>query len=173
MVRFNPTMQVLSKKDQKPIIELMESTWGVKWDKILGFGNVANEELVMLLSQKEKIYLGTRGMERVPLSDIRINTIGCYFGEYKGGDLRLSIEGAQMIGPSATKNIVELDRSETEQWMKGEMVVKETGLSGFVLIKHGKDFIGCGKITGDGRILNFVPKTRRITAGSLPSRPGE
>jgi len=173
MVKFNPSMQVLSKKDQKPIIELMESTWGVRWESIDGFGGVANEELVMLLSQKEKIYLGTRAMENLPLGEIRINTIGCYFGEYKGGDLRLSIEGAQMIGPHATKNIVEIDRPETEQWMKGEMVVKETGLSGFVLIKHGKDFIGCGKITGDGRILNFVPKTRRIVAASLPSSPSE
>lgn len=173
MVKFNASMQVLSRKDQKPILKLIKANWGVDFEAVKGFGNVASSELVMLLSLKEKIYLGVRGMENAPLKELRINSIGCYFGEYKGGDLRLSIEGAQIIGPHANKNIVELDAAETGQWMRGETIIKETNLSGFVLIKHGNDFIGCGKVTGDGRILNFVPKTRRITASSLPGTISE
>ena len=170
MVRFNPAMQVLNKKDQKEIISLIHNLWGVDFELVAGFGGVGHEQLAMFLSQKERIYVANRSVERAPLSEIRINSIGCYFGEYKGGDLRLSIEGAQLIGPHANKNIIELNGQETEQWMKGETIIKETELAGFVLIKHAKDWLGCGKATADGRILNFVPKTRRITSASLPGR---
>ena len=170
MVRFNPAMQVLNKKEQKEIISLIHNLWGVDFKEVTGFGGVIHDDLAMFLSQKERIYLANRSVEQAPLKDIRINSIGCYFGEYKGGDLRLSIEGAQLIGPHATKNWIELNSKETEQWMKGETIIKETELAGFVLIKHAKDWLGCGKATADGRILNFVPKTRRVVAGTLPGK---
>lgn len=173
MVRFNTELQVINKKDQKEIFTLIKSNWGVDFDAVTGFGEVKNPEFSFFLSQKDKIFLATRSIERAPLKELRINSVGCYIGEYKGGDLRLSIEGTQLIGPLASKNIVELNSPETEQWMKGETIIKDTGMAGFVLIKHGKDWIGCGKATADGRILNFIPKTRRITAGSLPSRVAE
>jgi len=32
---------------------------------------------------------------------------------------------------------------------------------GFVIIKHNKDFFGSGKFK-DGRLLNFLPKIRRL-----------
>ena len=173
MVKINEHLQVLSKKDQRPILDLMESTWGVQFESLTFFGGIPASDAVLLLSEKEKIYLTTRAVEGAPLSQLRVSTIGTYIAEYKGGDLRLSIEGTQLLGPCASKNIVELTALETEQWMKGASISKETGCSGFVLLRHGSDWLGCGKITSDGNILNFVPKTRRINATSLPGTIAE
>jgi len=169
MVRFKPELQVINKKDQKEILTLIKNTWGADFEHVIGFGGVKNQEFSFFLSQKDRIYLATRSIEQAPLKELRINSVGCYIGEYKGGDLRLSIEGTQLVAPLASTNIVELTALETEQWMKGEMIQRKTDLTGFVLLKHGKDWLGCGKAIPDGRILNFIPKTRRITAGSLPS----
>ena len=45
--------------------------------------------------------------------------------------------------------------------MKGEDLDKEFNGKGFLIIKHNNDYLGTGKYR-DGRILNFVPKTRRL-----------
>ena len=39
----------------------------------------------------------------------------------------------------------------------------KTALSGYVLIRHGNDFIGSGKAS-DRKIFNYVPKARRISS---------
>ena len=75
----------------------------------------------------------------------------------------MSIEGSQLVGPHAKKNVVELDDAETMKWFKGEDLQKECkDCEGFVLMKHDRDFIGTGKYA-NGKILNFVGKTRRIS----------
>src|SRR3989344_819831 len=78
--------------------------------------------------------------------------------------IRMSIEGSQIVGPKAEKNVVELDEEETKKWFKGEDIEKEcSDCRGFVILKHGNDFLGSGKYSNK-RILNYVSKTRRISA---------
>lgn len=84
-----------------------------------------------------------------------------YIGEFKKGELRLSIEGSQLIGPHAKKNVVELDRNELRQWLRGEDLIKEVKEEGYVIMKSNNDFVGCGRVK-EGKILNFVPKARRL-----------
>ena len=85
----------------------------------------------------------------------------CYYHFVKDNKIRLSIEGSQLIGPKAKKNIVELNDKEAKEWLKGIDLDKKTNNNGFVLIKHKNDFIGCGKQMKD-KILNYVPKIRRL-----------
>ena len=84
-----------------------------------------------------------------------------YFCEIKNDELRLSIEGTQLIGPTAKKNVVEITKEEMRSWLKGNNLQKETDCKGFAIIKYGNDYLGCGKIRKN-EIINFVPKTRRI-----------
>jgi len=63
-----------------------------------------------------------------------------------------------MLGSQATKNIVEVDR---EEWMTGRDLEINSEYRGYVLIKSGRDFLGCGKMTSKG-LLNYFPKSRRI-----------
>ena len=85
-----------------------------------------------------------------------------YFCEIDNKGIRLSIEGSQIIGPKATKNIVELSEEETRKWFKGEDIEKEcNNCNDFVILKRKNDFLGNGKYA-TGRILNYVGKTRRV-----------
>jgi len=147
----------LASKDLKQLKQLFEQYWGF------------TEKLDYFFFQTEKgrIYVVSRDLEKLELTDYKINTIGMYFAEFKKEQLRLSIEGSQIIGPKATKNVLELDEEEMRAWMRGEDLDKETGLKDFAIIKHGNDFLGTGKCV-EGKVLNFVPKARRLMVADLP-----
>ena len=80
-------------------------------------------------------------------------------------EIRLSIEGSQIIGPKAAKNVVEINEEQTKEWLKGEdlEIDGKSNYSGFVIIKHNADFLGTGKYK-ENKILNYVSKSRRISS---------
>ncbi len=144
-------LQILNKKQIKAILSLLEKKFGYK-DKL---------DYVFLQNKEGKIFIINKELAKLDLSKLRINSIGLYFGKVEKGGLRLSIEGSQIIGNQAKKNIVEINSQQIKEWLTGQDLTI-SGYSGFVLIKHSNDFLGCGKAKED-RILNFVPKARRIT----------
>ena len=105
----------------------------------------------------------TKDISKIDLNELRINSLGMYFGEVNRGELRLSIEGSQMLGKSAKKNVLVLDEDDADKWMKGEDFDVETKLKGFVIIKNKDDFLGCGRIA-NGKLLNYVKKERRVNS---------
>ena len=149
-----PEYKILNSKEIKETMRLVKEQWGA--DLKLDFGFLQNT--------KNRIFIINREISGIDLSKLRVNSVGMYFCEVDSKGIRLSIEGSQLIGLYATKNVVELNKEETMQWLKGEELQKECeGCSGFVIIRHGKDCIGTGKYS-KGRILNYVGKTRRISA---------
>jgi len=93
----------------------------------------------------------------------RIEGVGLYFAKIdeKTKDIRLSIEGAQLLKDQITKNIFELDDKQAEQWMMGQELNITTGKKGFFIMKFKDDFLGTGKIS-ENKISNFIPKSRRL-----------
>jgi NOL1/NOP2/fmu family ribosome biogenesis protein len=147
-------LKILNKKETKEILNAMRSQWGFEGEL----------EYAFLKTEKGKIYIAKREVFDLDLAKMKINSIGMYFGEMRNG-LRLSIEGSQLVGPGAKKNVVELNDDEARQWLSGIDIDKESPDDIFVIIRHGDDFIGTGKAK-EGKILNFVPKTRRIIKNS-------
>ncbi|MBW3002039.1 hypothetical protein KY338_02650 [Candidatus Woesearchaeota archaeon] len=152
------SLKPLASKDKKQLLALIKKQWEADF----------KPELVFFINEKQKIYAVHKDIAKIDLSGARINTVGMYFGEQKKGELRLSIEGSQLIGPTAKKNVVELDKEEVLEWLRGVDLHKEGDWSGFVIVTHNDDFMGTGKYTQDKRILNFVPKARRLILGELP-----
>ena len=144
-------LKILNNKEIKKILKLLDNQFGFK-EKL---------NYVFLVNKKNKIYLVNKDIERIDLDNLRIDALGLYFGEVNHGSLRLSIEGSQMIGKRARKNIVELDKEDAELWSMGNDIDKEFNVYGFVILKHKKNFIGCGKYK-EGKIFNYVPKERRL-----------
>ena len=146
----------LNKKEFSPIIEALERQWGF----------TQPFEYVFIRNAKDNVYIIQRSLVDVHIDDLKLNSLGIYFCEIqKRGDIRLSIEGSQLIGPHATKNILELNDKEADEWMKGYELSKPTPLNGYVIVKHKGDFMGCGYVIDSGdKIINYVPKTRRIHA---------
>ena len=144
-------LKILNNKEIKKILAMIETQWGFP-EKM---------DYAFLETEKGKIYIANKEIFNLDLSKIRINSVGIYFAETRAG-IRLSLEGSQVIGPNATKNVVELDDKEAKQWMRGEDLDKKTDCRDFVIIKYKNDFLGTGKQTKEGKILNFVPKIRRL-----------
>ena len=149
-----PELKILNNKEIKEIYKLIESQWNAKIRLDYGF----------LKNKKNRVFIISKGIAKIDTSNLRINSAGMYFCEIDDKGIRLSIEGSQLIGPKATKNIVELNEDEVRKWLKGEDLEKERkDCSGFVILKHKHDFLGTGKYS-NARILNYVGKSRRISA---------
>lgn len=144
-------LKILNKKEIKGILDILEKQFGFK----------GTLDYAFLLSEKNKIYIINKEVEKVDLSKLRVNSYGLYIAELRDNKIRLSIEGSQLIGPKSTKNILELDDKTAREWLKGVDIDYKGGLKGFIMIKDKKDFLGCGKVA-IGKILNYVPKTRRL-----------
>jgi len=146
-------LKILNKKEAKKILSMLEKQWGFK----------EKPDYAFLETEKGKIYIANKEIFNLDLSKIKINSVGMYFAEARAG-IRLSIEGSQIVGKKATKNVVELNDKEAKQWLMGIDIDKKADAEDFVILKHGDDFLGSGKATKEGKILNFVPKVRRIAS---------
>ncbi len=147
-------VRVLNSKEKRHIFSLFEMQWEITVPKEM-------HSQAWLQNADGKIYLCTRDIEKLPLDRLRIDRLGIYVGKLQHEELRLSIEGSQLFGPMAKKNTVELDAEQAHLWLKGTPIPYESDVREFVLVKHDGDFLGCGRLI-DGKILNYVPKERRL-----------
>jgi NOL1/NOP2/fmu family ribosome biogenesis protein len=91
--------------------------------------------------------------------------VGLYFGSLDLGGLRLSVEGSQLIGEKAKRNILTLKPEEAMHWFQGkDLQLKDefARFSGFAIIRTDNGISGCGYVT-KGKILNFLPKARQLS----------
>ena len=146
-MKFRP----LKSKQVKELKEMMIWQWGAAIEGPYYF----------LKSEKDKIYLVDNSVGKINLDSLQVNSIGLYIAEVSNDEIRLSIEGSWLLGPAATKNVVEISEKEAVFWLKGHDVEKIVDANGFVILKHKNDFLGTGRATAKG-ILNFVPKSRRL-----------
>ena len=147
--------KVLNSKEVKGISSMVRQQWGCGFSSVIG-------DAAFLEGKDGDIFLISRDVERLDLEHLHAESLGLYFGQLRNGELRLSIEGSQLVGKAAAKNVISIEDNEFRLWLAGNDLERDYGgCSGYVLVKHGSDFIGCGKCK-DGKVLNFVPKARRV-----------
>lgn len=117
---------------------------------------------VIVKSGKRRYRIATE--EAVKVAGAQI--VGVYVMKETPFGLMLSIEGTQLLGPLAKKNILELPKEMVEDWMKGKDVeISEVGKNeleqGLVIVRSGDLFLGCGFYDGR-RIKNLLPKARKV-----------
>lgn len=144
-------LRVLERKDKKTFLQLLKGQFDFE----------GKLNYTFLTNNKNKIFMINKDIANIDLEKIRLNSAGLYIAEFSNNEIRLSIEGSQLIGPKAKKNIMELDEKQAREWLKGKDIEIETKEKGFVILKHNKDYLGSGKAK-ENKILNFVPKTRRL-----------
>lgn len=127
--------------------------------------NFGIEELPFLLleSGKEKIrgFTGSLSKEEIgQLGQIAyVEGIGIYLLK-KEESLRLGFDATQLFSEQISKNIIDINEEQANKWLRGyDLELQAT--RGVVVVRYGKDFLGCGKSTGE-RIVNHVPKERRL-----------
>src|SRR3989338_8095404 len=110
-----PDLKILNSREIKEIYALIEKQWGAKLKLDCGF----------LENSKNRVFIISKDLSKIGLEKLRINSIGMYFCETGGKGIRLSIDGSQIIGSKATKNIAEVDDEEARRWFKGEDIEKK------------------------------------------------
>jgi len=146
-------LKFLKSKEVKSLMKRINNQWGADFLEL--------SQEYAFFQNKDKIYIVSRDIAKIPFEKLRINNAGMYIIEDKHEELRLSVEGSQLLGPKAKKNIIELTKDELVEWLQGNDLIKEGDNEGFVIIKHNKDFFGSGKFK-ENRLLNFLPKIRRL-----------
>jgi len=126
---------------------------------------------LLIPSGKEKIrgYSGDLSMDEISnLGNIaNMENIGLYlFHEYET-EIRLSTDAIHILKDQITKNILVLNKDQKQMWFKGQDIPIpdewKNQENGFRVLKFEDDFIGCGKLVDD-RLINYMPKERRIKA---------
>ena len=101
-----PQLKFLNSKETKEVLKLIEQQWGAKLKLNCNF----------LKNNKSRIFIVNKDVNKIELEKLRINSIGMYFCDLENG-IRLSIEGSQIVGQKAAKNIVEINEEQTKQWL--------------------------------------------------------
>lgn len=148
-----PGLRVLNSRKVKALRAKIMEQWGADF----------RDDYVFLENGSSRVFIASKDIGKIGFSGLRVQSIGTYFCEQGAGELRLSIEGSQLVGPLAIRNIAELDDDEAASWMKGLPVGKRLDCNGFVIIRNREDYMGSGRyIPSQSRIANYVPKARRL-----------
>lgn len=146
-------MKPLTSSDKKKILAQLEKQFGI---------NELPYLIIQFGKEKLRVYSGNLSKEELIILDknLRIENIGLYFAKQENNGIRLTLDGVQLLKNQITKNIIELDNQQAEQWLRGNDLDIKTHRD-WVILKSGDELIGCGKSTGE-KISNFMPKERRI-----------
>ena len=143
---------VINAKAKKAIIQHIEKRFGLTW----------NDSCVLLLDPSDRLYGASREIFQVIETLTRIDTLGNYWGEWRTNEFRFSIEGAQRFGPHATKNVVLVNKDQAISFLQSQTIILKTNAeNGFVIVKCGNDYIGCGRLNKE-ELVPFIAKNRRL-----------
>ena len=143
--------KVLNTRDVKDILKKLEDMYGF----------TGKLDYAFLVDTKDNIFIIGKDVALIDYEQLHINSMGLYFGEInKYKEFRLSLEGSQIIGPYATKNVLDLDEEQVRAYFKGGDVPIVHENTGFVLLRHRGDYFGAAKVK-DGKLLNYLPKVHR------------
>jgi len=143
-------LKILNSKEKKNIAKLISEQFNCKF----------KFSYEVFMNPKNKIFILNKDVSEINLEKLRVNSLGLYFGVKYENEIRLSIEGSEILGKIAKKNILELSNNEAKKWLAGEDFEVNSDLNGFIIIKNNEDFLGCGKIINK-KLYNYVPKERR------------
>lgn len=152
-------LKILSKNEKREIEKELEKQFGIK--EIPGLIVKRGTERLFLF-QGEFTEKQIRDLERITI----IERVGIYFAKIQNEEIRLSLEGVELLKNQITKNIFELNAEQTEQWMMGQELNIPTGKKGFLIIKSKNDFLGTGKASAE-KINNFIAKNRRLKSKTI------
>lgn len=147
-------LKILSSDKKKEIVEKLKENYGIQ--EIEGLILIRGKERLFLFSGE----IGEKGIKRIEESII-VERVGVYFAKIVNDEIKLSIEGTQILKDQIKKNIFELDDRQTEEWMTGSELPIKTGKKGFLIMKNKDNLLGSGKASQE-KIGNFIPKSRRL-----------
>jgi NOL1/NOP2/fmu family ribosome biogenesis protein len=157
-------IEIIRKAEKEKIIEKLKEQHGI--EKI---------PHLMVRSGREKIriFSGNLLKEEIMtlLKTINVENMGLYFANLSDEKkIRLSLDGAHIFKNQITKNILQVNDEQLNEWFRGsdiEINAEDAkDIQDFVVLKYKEDIIGIGRISNSDNkdikiIKNFLPKERR------------
>lgn len=145
-------------------------------EKLKYYGIDELPQYILTESGKEKIraYSGSLSMEQIRElnKEIGVELIGMYLLHNYLNNIRLAFDAVAALKSQIKENILELNDEQAQEFLKGRDValskeeqekLKSQGEQlGFKIFRHKEDLLGTGKLTQEGRLVNYMPKERRI-----------
>ena len=147
-------LKILNSNEKREIEKKLNETFGIK-----------NIPGIIIRKGQERLFLFLGDLEEEKIKRmegrIPIERIGIYFAKQINDEIKLSIEGIELLKDQITKNIFKLTEEQAEQGMHGQELLIATGKRGYLAMKCNNDFLGCGKASAE-KIGNYIPKSRRL-----------
>jgi|SRR3989304_6655133 len=147
-------IKILSEQEKRKIENQLHAQFGIK--ELPG---------KIVMRGEEKLFLFTGEADENEIRKIEqataVEKVGVYFAKLINEEIKLTIEGTQLLKEQITKGIFQINDSQAEEWMMGRELNLKSGLKGFVVMKNNDDYLGCGKASQE-KITNFIPKSRRL-----------
>jgi NOL1/NOP2/fmu family ribosome biogenesis protein len=145
---------ILNSKDKKLIRKQLEKQFGIK---------EFPDKIYFCVSQRDNVYIANKELFDIDRFVLRTSSFGLLFGTYTEEGFQLSIEGSQLLGLQANKNVLEVSQEQKETWLKGEDLEIETNSfeNQQILLKQKNDFFGVGRAR-KGKIKNSLTKSRTL-----------
>ncbi len=122
------------------------------------------KDWVFYTRNNKKIWLTNQDVDNLEKKNLNIETIGIYFCYIDENTLRLSPEGAQLVGEKATKNVLDISLEDANKIIRGfDIEVKNNLDATYVILRSPLGIIGVGK-NHKTKILCQIRKNRRIRA---------
>lgn len=153
---------ILNSRETKHILEMLNRQYGYDIDR-------HELDFIFLKNKDDRLYVVSKNLGDIDFERLHIDNAGIYFGEIYKEEIRLSIEGAQIMGAKATKNIIDINHDQMISWVKGNDIEFEDCGPGFIIVRsknpetNKHDVLGCGRYNSkEHKLMNYVSKSRRL-----------
>ena len=156
--RTQRSLEILDKEDVERLQGIIEKNYGGEFN-LRDFG--------VMIGSEERIWLASKDVFLFDSARLPVNSIGLNFGKMKKNEkLRLTIEGSQLVGKTAERNVATVSDADAMRFLRGEdmnPVIKEgCEEHNFVIVKTESRTVIGSAMLAEGRLKNFLPKSRRI-----------
>lgn len=151
-------VEILKKEEISKLKSILANDYGVDF----------SFSKFLVLKNENRLYLISKMFKKIEgqISPISFLSLGLFFGEIKKNQILLSLEGAQLIGKEAKRNIAILeDENSLRNFLLGFNILKaneiECQKDKFVLLKWNNEIVGVG-LKKENYIENLTLKSGRL-----------
>ena len=99
-------LKILNNKEKKKVIDVIKEQYNI---------NKLDLDYIFLKNNDNKVFILSKDFSKINIDNIRVNSFGLYFAKIHPNGVRLSIEGSQLIGEYANKNILDICSSDSHR----------------------------------------------------------
>ena len=148
-------LKFLSKSEKNELNKIFMESYGVR---------INTKDYEFFITSKEKIWVTTKKAKNIIRELPNPVYAGLMIGKLKSSrKIKLSVEGSQLIGNEANKNIIEIKNCIDYIFGKNPIIVKKISVENhsFPIVKCDNYYLGSAGYVDENKVINLFPTGRR------------